>query len=130
MNKNVRHNRLCVPAHVVCPSSELIVCVEQDVAKLHEFMTTPSAGGINLSSPERTLSFCKISSLSCLFLVLFTYVALNLFVPDVVAAAAAADASTPENDENDSSLFSFTNCSFETSPVKIQGKCLLLRPRL
>ena len=56
---------------LLSPSSELIVCVEQDVAKLHEFMTTPSAGGITLSSPERTLSFCKISSLSCLFLFLF-----------------------------------------------------------
>ena len=65
-----------------------------------------------------------------LSLVLNTYVALNLFVSDAAAAAAAADATTPENDANDSSLFSFTNCSFSTSPVKIQGKCLLLRPRL
>ena len=53
---------------LLSPSSELIVCVEQDIDKLHEFMTTPSAGGITLSSPKRTLSFCKISSLSCLFL--------------------------------------------------------------
>jgi hypothetical protein len=39
------------------------LCVEQDVARLEEFLTTPGAGGVILSSPERTLSFCKISSL-------------------------------------------------------------------
>jgi hypothetical protein len=48
-------------------------------------------------------------------------------IPDAAAASAAAGAPTlsAENDDNDSSLFSFKNCSLPTSPAKLQGKLLL-----
>jgi hypothetical protein len=50
-----------------------------------------------------------------------------LFVPDA-AAAAAATKGNAENDENDSSLFSFKNYSFPTSPTKLEGNCMILVP--
>jgi hypothetical protein len=48
-----------------------------------------------------------------------------LVVSDNLLAASPLSA---ENDDSDSSLFSFKNCSPPTSPAKLQGKLLLPDP--